>query len=300
GAIDNASQAMSQGAVETAASLEEIFASITQIGEKTKANAASAGEADRLAASSRIAIDKGYETVAELIAAMRDIQVTSAQIAAVVKLIDDIAFQTNLLALNAAVEAARAGRQGRGFSIVADEVRSLAGRSAKAAKDTAQMLEQTTAKLENGANLAEHTDGVLRKIVEHAAAVAKLFREIATSSNEQSMGIGQIASGLAQIDQVSQHNTITAGETASAAKSLLNQAERLRIMMERFRLRDGNGGEPEGTPARTAWPEAPTGGPAAGLPAVRNPDGGSGVIRWKQDAWDRDAATPGTRRVVKQ
>ncbi|MDR2392316.1 MAG: methyl-accepting chemotaxis protein [Planctomycetota bacterium] len=237
-AINNASQTMSQGAIETAASLEEISASIMQIGEKTKANAASADEADKLATSSREAVNNGYEAVAQLIAAMRDIQVTSTQIASVVKLIDDIAFQTNLLALNAAVEAARAGRHGRGFSIVADEVRSLAGRSAKAAKDTSQMLEQTVIKLDNGAVLAEHTDEALRTIVENAVKVEELFREIAKASNEQSLGISQIASGLAQIDRVTQHNTLTATQTASTATTLLEQAERLRAMMERFRLND--------------------------------------------------------------
>ncbi len=241
-AINNASQTLSQGAIETASSLEEISASISQIGEKTKANATSADEADKLAASSRTAVGKGYEAVAELIAAMKDIQAISAQIASVVKLIDDIAFQTNLLALNAAVEAARAGRHGRGFSIVADEVRSLAGRSAKAAKDTAQMLEQTVIKLEKGSSLAEHTDSVLREIVDNATQVADLFREIAKSSNEQSQGIGQIANGLLQIDRVTQHNTLTASETASAAIALLRQAEGLRTMMERFRLRSGQGG----------------------------------------------------------
>ena len=240
GAINNASQTLSQGAIETASSLEEISASISQIGQKTKANAASADEADKLAANSQTAVNRGYEAVADMIAAMKDIQAISAQIASVVKLIDDIAFQTNLLALNAAVEAARAGRHGRGFSIVADEVRSLAGRSAKAAKDTAQMLEQTVVKLEKGATLAEHTDSVLREIVDNAAQVANLFREIAKSSNEQSQGITQIASGLSQIDRVTQHNTLTASETAAAAIALLRQAEALRTMMERFRLRNSS------------------------------------------------------------
>jgi methyl-accepting chemotaxis protein len=241
-AINTASQNLSQGSMETASSLEEISASVAQISEKTLANAASAGEADSLAAASRNAVDRGYKAVAEMIAAMKELQTTSAQIASVVKLIDDIAFQTNLLALNAAVEAARAGRHGRGFSVVADEVRSLAGRSAKAAKDTAQMLQTTVERLEKGATLAEHTDAVLREIVDNAGKVADIFREIAKSSNEQSEGINQIANGLSQIDRVTQHNTISAGETASAAIALLRQAEDLRRMMERFRLRDGGTG----------------------------------------------------------
>ncbi len=240
-AINNASQTLSEGATETAASLEEISVSINQIGEKIKTNAASAVEADKLAASSRTSVGKGYDAVAEMIAAMRDLQKMSAQIAAVVKLIDDIAFQTNLLALNAAVEAARAGRHGKGFSVVADEVRNLAGRSAKAAKDTAQMLEVTVQKLENGATLAENTDSVLREIVANAAQVSDLFREIARSSSEQSQGIEQIAIGLSQIDRVTQHNTLSASEAASAAIALLRQAESLRSMMERFRLRAGSG-----------------------------------------------------------
>ena len=264
GTINNASQSLSQGAIETAASLEEISASITQIDEKTKANAVSADTADKLASSSRTVVEKGYEAVAEMISAMKDIQVTSTQIASVLKLIDDIAFQTNLLALNAAVEAARAGRHGRGFSIVADEVRSLAGRSAKAAKETAQMLEKTVGKLERGAIMAEHTDAVLREIVDNAAKVAELFREIAKSSNEQSQGIGQIANGLSQIDRVTQHNTLTASETASAAITLLRQAEGLRAMMERFRLME-NGGQ--GRAGRAARPDA---GPRR-LSDTRNP-----------------------------
>ncbi len=236
GAINNASQSLSQGAMETASSLEEISASISQIGQKTRANASSADEADKLAAASRKAADRGYDAVAEMIAAMNDIHDIGAQIAKVVKLIDDIAFQTNLLALNAAVEAARAGHHGRGFSIVADEVKNLAGRSAKAAKETAVMVEQTVEKIEKGAQLAEHTDKALREVVSNAGRVADLFREIAKSSNEQSQGIGQIANGLSQIDRVTQHNTITAGETASAANALLRQAEGLRKMMEQFRL----------------------------------------------------------------
>ncbi|MDR0362580.1 MAG: methyl-accepting chemotaxis protein [Planctomycetota bacterium] len=236
GAINSASQSLSQGAMETASSLEEISASISQIGQKTRANAANADEADKLAASSRAAADKGYDAVAEMIAAMKDIRTTGVQIVKVVKLIDDIAFQTNLLALNAAVEAARAGRHGRGFSIVADEVRSLAGRSAKAARETSEMMQRTVEKLEKGAQFAEHTDSVLREIVDAAAKVAELFKEIARASNEQSQGIGQIANGLSQIDRVTQHNTITAGETASAANALLRQAEGLREMMEQFRL----------------------------------------------------------------
>ncbi|MDR1612486.1 MAG: methyl-accepting chemotaxis protein [Planctomycetota bacterium] len=261
GAINNASQSLSQGAMETASSLEEISASISQIGQKTRANAANADEADRLAASSRKAADKGYEAVAEMIAAMKDIQATGVQIVKVVKLIDDIAFQTNLLALNAAVEAARAGRHGRGFSIVADEVRSLAGRSAKAAKETSEMMQKTVEKLEKGAQLAEHTDSMLREIVDAAAKVAELFKDIARASNEQSQGIGQIANGLSQIDRVTQHNTITAGETASAANTLLRQAESLREMMEQFRLYPAAGGHDAREPALRLPGDDRPGGP---------------------------------------
>ncbi|MDR3211283.1 MAG: methyl-accepting chemotaxis protein [Planctomycetota bacterium] len=236
GAINKASQSLSQGAMETASSLEEISASISQISQKTRANASNADKADKMATDSRTAADQGYASVAELIGAMKDIEDIGGQIAKVVKLIDDIAFQTNLLALNAAVEAARAGRHGRGFSIVADEVRSLAGRSAKAAKDTSVMVGKTVEKIQKGVLLVEHTDKSLREVVANAAQVAELFREIAKASNEQSQGISQIASGLSQIDRVTQHNTMTAGDTASAAIALLRQAETLRNMMEHFRL----------------------------------------------------------------
>lgn len=236
--INNASTTLSQGALETASSLEEISASISQIGEKTRVNAESASTADRLASESRDTIGKGYTAVADMIDAMKELQATSNQIANVVKIIDGIAFQTNLLALNAAVEAARAGRHGRGFSVVADEVRNLAGRSAKAAKDASTMLVQIVDKLEKGAELAENTDATLREIVDNANQVADLFKEIAKSSHEQSLGVSQIANGLTQIDQVTQHNALTASETASASSGLLHQAKTLRAMVERFQLNE--------------------------------------------------------------
>ncbi|MDR1534632.1 MAG: methyl-accepting chemotaxis protein [Planctomycetota bacterium] len=240
-AINDASQNLSQGAVETASALGKISTSLAQIGETTKNNAALADEAERLAASSQTAAEKGYRAMAEMIAAMRDSREIGSQISAVVKLIDGITFQTNLLALNAAVEAARAGRLGRGFSIVASEVRNLAGRSARAAKEISQMLEKTEEKLGSGAALAEHTDKTLREIVQNAAQVAEMFRKVAKSSNEQSQGIGQVAEGLEQIDLVTRHNVDLTGDSAADALSLLRQTESLRKMVELFRLREAGG-----------------------------------------------------------
>jgi methyl-accepting chemotaxis protein len=171
---------------------------------------------------------------------MNDVQDAGIRIARIVKLIDDIAFQTNLLALNAAVEAARAGRQGKGFSVVADEVRNLSGRSAKAARDTGAMVAAMTGRMEAGAQLAQRSDHEFREIVEATEKVAQLFADITQASDSQSMAVGQISQGLSQIDSVIQENTDNAGRTASSSLALSRQAEALRRMISRFRLQSSD------------------------------------------------------------
>ncbi len=194
----------------------------------------------------------------ELVTAMKEIQQAGAKIAIVAKLIDDIAFQTNLLALNAAVEAARAGRQGKGFSVVADEVRSLSGRSAKAARETSAMVEAMTDRMQAGAELAVRSDNEFRDIVEATSQVALIFQEISSASDAQSAAMAQIAGGLGQIDGVIQENTHSAGSTASSALQLSRQAEELNRLVSRFRLVADSGAR-----SGAAAPRAPHSLPAA-------------------------------------
>ncbi len=235
--ISDASQSLSQGATESAASLEEISSSMTEIGSQTKANAENASQANILATQTRKAAETGNEKMTGMMAAMGAIQDSSKQIARIIKVIDDIAFQTNLLALNAAVEAARAGRHGKGFAVVADEVRNLASRSAKAAKETSEMIESSIGKVNNGTEIAAATEKALHEIVSSSVKVADLVGEIAAASNEQAQGILEIGQGLEQIDKVTQQNTANAEETAAAAEELSGQARELNALLTRFKLK---------------------------------------------------------------
>lgn len=238
--IAEASQSLSQGATESAASLEEITSSMTEIGSQTRQNAENAQQAKQLAGASRDAANKGSERMGEMVSAMADINTSSQQIAKIIKVIDDIAFQTNLLALNAAVEAARAGNHGKGFAVVATEVRNLAARSAKAANETALLIESSNVKVKNGTEIANKTSEALNEIVEGAAKVADLVNEIAEASNEQAQGVSQVSQGLSQIDSVTQQNTANAEETASAAEELSGEAKALQDLLSRFKLKSGN------------------------------------------------------------
>ena len=235
-----ASQSLSSGATQTAASLEEINSSIMDIGSQTKLNAENATTANTLASGSRHTADKGNSDVEEMVVAMVDMQESGQEIAKIVKMIDDIAFQTNLLSLNAAVEAARAGHHGKGFAVVAEEVRNLAGRSAKAAKETADLVDQTVSKLSNGADIAHSTQDSLGSVVVDVVKVADILGEISTASTEQAEGIAQISIGLQQIDQVTQQNTANAEETSAAAISMSAQAQELTNLMSQFKLEQNN------------------------------------------------------------
>ncbi len=234
--VSDASTSLSQGATEQAASLEEITSSMAEIGSQTKLNAENANQASILTNTARDSAEKGNSEMKDLNSAMTEITESSRNISKIIKVIDEIAFQTNLLALNAAVEAARAGRHGKGFAVVAEEVRNLAARSASAAKETAELIENSIKVVENGSMLADKTNEVLSEIMNGSVKAADIVGEISTSSNEQAQGISQINEGLSQIDKVTQTNTASAEQSASAAEELSGQAAQLRQMIDRFDL----------------------------------------------------------------
>jgi methyl-accepting chemotaxis protein len=239
--VSDASQTLSQGATESAASLEEINASVTQMNSQTQLNAEHAEQANQLTEDGKQQAQAGDRLMQEMVQAMTDINHSAEDIAKIIKVIDEIAFQTNLLALNAAVEAARAGHHGKGFAVVAEEVRNLAARSAKAAKETAELIEGATAKSGKGTEIADQTAGSLRKIVGSIGKITDLAAEIAVASKEQAMGLDQIHQGLGQIDQVTQHNTANAQESAAASETLSQQAQSLRELLATFKIRKNAG-----------------------------------------------------------
>ena len=234
--ISDASQSLSQGATEQASSLEEITSSMAEIASQTKANAENATQANALSNAAREAAEAGSKKMDGMVEAMTNINSSSQQIAKIIKVIDDIAFQTNLLALNAAVEAARAGQHGKGFAVVADEVRNLAGRSAKAARETADLIEDSNTKVSNGLEMAQDTSKSFTLIVDGVVKASDLVGEIAAASNEQAQGVSQVNIGLSQVDQVTQQNTANAEETASAAEELRGQSQELQNQIGLFKL----------------------------------------------------------------
>jgi methyl-accepting chemotaxis protein len=222
--VSNASQSLAQGANEQAASLQETSASLEEITSMTKRNAGHADAAKELANQTRRAADTGAADMTAMASAMDAIKASSDSIAKIIKTIDEIAFQTNILALNAAVEAARAGEAGMGFAVVAEEVRALAQRSAAAARETAEKIEDSIAKSQQGVTISTKVATSLQEILQKARSLDDLVAEIAGSSKEQNQGIGQINTALTQMDRVTQGSAATAEESASAAEELSGQA----------------------------------------------------------------------------
>ena len=234
--VADSSQTLSQGATETAASLEEITSTMNEMGSQISHTSENAKQANQLSVEANKIANEGNQNMKEMVAAMTEIDEAGQSIGKIIKVIDEIAFQTNLLALNAAVEAARAGQHGKGFAVVAEEVRNLAARSAKAASETAELIEGSVAKTRNGSHIAEQTSKSLAGIVGSISKAGELVAEIAAASNEQAQGISQVNIGLTQIDQGVQQSTATAEESAAAAEELSSQSAQMKHMMERFIL----------------------------------------------------------------
>ena len=240
--IAAASQTLAQGSSEQASAIQEISASITDIANKTKDNAQKAAEVNDIVVHAKSDADESNRCMREMIQAMNEINESSENIQKIIKVIDDIAFNTNILALNATVEAARAGEQGKGFAVVAEEGRNLAGRSAAASKQTAEMIEDSIAKVKHGSGLVEDTAKALGVISEMIDKINGLSANISDASNEQASATSQIDDALTQVSQVVQTNSATSEECASASEELSGQARGLEIALSRFKLKDGNGG----------------------------------------------------------
>ena len=232
--ISSSSQSLAEGATEQAASLEETSSSLEEMSSTVQQNADNAGQAQQLSTVAKDTAVKGANSVNKMIEAVNEINSSSEEVSKIIKVIDEIAFQTNLLALNAAVEAARAGEHGKGFAVVAEEVRNLAGRSAEAAKTTAGLIEDSSAKAKMGSELATESGEVLNEIVSNTTKASDLISEIAAASREQAEGINQVTRAVTQMDQVTQQNSAFSEETASASEELSSQAEGLKDLVDRL------------------------------------------------------------------
>ncbi len=234
---------LSQRTEEQASNLQQTAASMEQLSGTVKTSAETAREANRLAADAASAAEQGGQRVGQVVSTMRDISSSSQRISDIIGVIDGIAFQTNILALNAAVEAARAGEQGRGFAVVAGEVRTLAQRSAEAAREIKGLIDTSVEKVEVGARQVDEAGTSMNEIVAQVRRVSHMISELANASTEQSQGINQVGDAVQQLDQVTQQNAALVEETAAAAESLRNQATHLAEAMSVFKL-DGSAPSP--------------------------------------------------------
>ena len=239
--LSTVSQNLASTAEQQSASVEQVTASVAQTDHQIKANTDNARAANQVVMATAEAAEQGNVKMETMMSAMNSINHSSHNIAKIIKVIDEIAFQTNLLALNAAVEAARAGQHGRGFAVVAMEVRNLAGRSAKAARETAEMIEHSTQRVHEGVGIANETRDALNRIVGNVVRVKDLVGEITAASSEQSLGISQITIAMNEVSNAAQLSSQQAETMASASNLLTRVTNQILRDVNRFKLRDHSG-----------------------------------------------------------
>jgi methyl-accepting chemotaxis protein len=247
--ISQGNRDLSQRTEEQASTLEETASSLQQLTSTVAQNADTARAASQLAASASEAARKGGDVVQQVVSTMDGISSASSRIADIIGVIDGIAFQTNILALNAAVEAARAGEQGRGFAVVAAEVRSLAQRSAAAAREIKGLIQDSAQRVQAGGQLVDAAGRTMVEVVGSFAKVSSLIAEIAAASEEQNAGIGQVNTAVIQMDRAVQQNASLVDQAAAAAEAMKDQARTLLQSVARFNL--GAGTAPPGTETDT-------------------------------------------------
>jgi hypothetical protein len=230
--INSSARTLAEGTTSQAASLEETSAALEQMASMTRQNADNAIRTDTTTQNNNQLIQTGSGAVSNMTGAMDQINESAERIGNIIKTIEEIAFQTNLLALNAAVEAARAGEAGKGFAVVADEVRNLAGRSAQAARDTTELIQTTIARVRHGTELARELDSGFKEIETGSRSVALLIKEIASATNEQALGVDQVNTAMAQVDKVTQANSAMSEEVAAAATQLSAQSVALNRLVD--------------------------------------------------------------------
>jgi methyl-accepting chemotaxis protein len=223
---------------QQASALEETAASMEELGATVKQNADAASQANQLAAAASTVAKTGGDVVGQVVETMRGINESSQRISDIISVIDGIAFQTNILALNAAVEAARAGDQGRGFAVVASEVRSLAGRSADAAKEIKTLINASVERVEQGTALVDKAGVTMTEIVSSIGRVTDIMREISAASSEQASGVAQVGDSVTQMDQATQQNAALVEQMAAAASSLKSQSHELVQTVAAFKVRN--------------------------------------------------------------
>ncbi|MGE0330466.1 MAG: methyl-accepting chemotaxis protein [Ramlibacter sp.] len=234
--IANGNDDLSQRTEEQASNLQQTAASMEQLGGTVRNTSDTARQASQLAATASSAAEQGGRVVDEVVTTMDDIRTSSRKVSDIIGVIDGIAFQTNILALNAAVEAARAGEQGRGFAVVAAEVRSLAGRSADAAREIKALIGDSVGKVETGSKLVGEAGRTMTDIVAQVRRVSDMINEISTAAAEQTQGIGQVGDAVTQLDQVTQQNAALVEQLAAAAGSLKSRSAELVGSVASFRL----------------------------------------------------------------
>jgi methyl-accepting chemotaxis protein len=248
--MSDSSNVLAQGATSQSVAIDSLVQVLGDVNKDTTENVANAEKARNLADSAKDSADKGMGQMNAMLSSMNDISVASKNISKIIKVIEDISFQTNLLALNAAVEAARAGDHGKGFTVVADQVRSLAGKSKESAEETRVLIEGTVDKVSTGMKLANATSDMLRSIVNQISDISGIINGVTDSSNKQAESIEQINQSIGKISDVVQSNTATSEEVAASTTELMSQADELKAQIEGFKLKGG--GEKAAAAARPA------------------------------------------------